>query len=361
MRKPTSLTDVVVAVTGLHRGENPQPGGAVIASLRRRAPDMRVIGLCYDPMESGIFSQSLDRLDRSFLLPYPRTGSAALLRRLDEICAEERIDLIVPCLDSEIVNYVELAPALAERGIQLCLPTLQAFEERDKTNISELCLEAGVPTPRTFQASDPDQLAHYAQEIGFPCFVKGQLYGARKVYTKDEIYAAFNAIHSVWGGMILVQELVTGEEYNLTGLGDGEGGIAGHCTVRKLLHSHQGKGFGGVVVEDPMVVDAAERIIARLRWNGPFELEFLKSPERPHVMFEMNPRFPAWIDFPSQLGCNLPVRMVEQIFGLPLTPLEHCNAGSMFLRHCTDLITDISAIAQIGNHGDSAYRAGAAE
>ena len=43
-----------VAVTGLHRGENPQPGAAVIASLRRAFPNLRVVGLSYDPLESSL-------------------------------------------------------------------------------------------------------------------------------------------------------------------------------------------------------------------------------------------------------------------------------------------------------------------
>ena len=39
----------VVAVTGLHRGENPQPGPAVTASLRRRFPDH-----VYDPIPRSV-------------------------------------------------------------------------------------------------------------------------------------------------------------------------------------------------------------------------------------------------------------------------------------------------------------------
>ena len=44
----------IVAVSGLHRGENPQPGSAVIAALRRVYPRLRVVGLAYDSLESGL-------------------------------------------------------------------------------------------------------------------------------------------------------------------------------------------------------------------------------------------------------------------------------------------------------------------
>jgi carbamoyl-phosphate synthase large subunit len=36
---------IKVAVTGLHRGDNPQPGASVIRSLRRLYPDLGIVGL----------------------------------------------------------------------------------------------------------------------------------------------------------------------------------------------------------------------------------------------------------------------------------------------------------------------------
>ncbi len=53
----------VVAVT-LHRGDSPQPVAAVITSLRRRYPELRIVGLSYDPMESSIYSHRSDRSTR---------------------------------------------------------------------------------------------------------------------------------------------------------------------------------------------------------------------------------------------------------------------------------------------------------
>ena len=52
-----------IAVTGMHRGENPQPGAAVVASLRRRFPALRIIGLSYDPLESSLFGSGPDHPD----------------------------------------------------------------------------------------------------------------------------------------------------------------------------------------------------------------------------------------------------------------------------------------------------------
>jgi carbamoyl-phosphate synthase large subunit len=289
-------------------------------------------------MESSAYSRGGDRLDAVYLLPYPRAGSRVLMERLETIIEREGINVVIPNLDTEIPNFISLESELRARGIHVCIPTLQSFEDRDKTNLNVLCEELKISSPRTVQANDAATLIAHAEKIGYPCYVKGQLYGAHKVHTAGEIY--------------MLQEAITGEEFNLVGIGDGEGGILGHCTIRKLLRTKLGKGFAGVVVVDPAIEEAARRIIGKLKWNGPFELEFLKRPGHPHALFEMNPRFPSWVDFPSQIGCNLPARMLERMMGLPPSPLAVCRAGQMFIRHCTDIVTDIGDIASLGTHGD---------
>jgi carbamoyl-phosphate synthase large subunit len=346
------LANAVVAVTGLHRGESPQPGSSVVMSLRRRFPGLRIVGLGYDPMESSIYSRGGDRLDAVYLLPYPKAGSRVLMERLETVIEREGINVVIPCLDTELPNFISLVPELRARSVHVCVPTLQSFEDRDKTNLNVLCEELKIATPRTVQANDVATLVAHAEKIGFPCYIKGHLYGAHKVRTAAEIYSAFTDLHNVWGGPVLLQEAITGEEFNLVGVGDGDGGILGHCTIRKLLRTRLGKGFAGVVVVDPAIEESARRIIGKLKWNGPFELEYLKRPGRPHALFEMNPRFPAWVDFPSQIGCNLPARMLERMMGLPASPLAVCRAGQMFIRHCTDIVADIGDIASLGTHGD---------
>ena len=341
----------VLAVSGLHRGESPQPGGAVAESLRRVWPGLKVVGLCYDPMESGIYSTGLDRLDAAHLMPYPGTGPEPLLRRLKQLIAQEGINAIIPCLDSELMNYIEIEDDLAALGVRMLLPARASLDAMAKTKLPELCGRVGVPTPRIVHAHDAATLAARALEIGYPCYVKGRLYDARAVGSAADLYAAFADIHRVWGGPVLAQEAVFGEEYDLTGLGDGKGGLVAFCAIRKMLRTKLGKGYAGVVVDNAEIEDFARRIIGALKWNGPFELEFIKAPGRPPVLMEMNPRFPAWIDFPAKIDCNLPAAFFERLCGGSAGTLQPCAPGRMFIRHCTDLVGDIAEIARLtGEH-----------
>jgi len=352
MTKQVPINSRSVAITGLHRGDNPQPGASVIMSLRRRFPGLRILGLSYDPMESSIYCRDNCRLDAVYLLPYPRTGAKALLERLDAILEKEKIEFIIPSLDSEIMNFIEVQDALSRRGIRVMLPGKAAFLRRSKENLSMLCHRLGIPTPETRAAKDIGELKKFAEQIGYPVYVKGKYYEAYLVSSEAELYSSFEELAEMWGLPVLVQEMIIGEEYDVVGLGDGHGGTIGSCSIRKMLRTSAGKGFAGVVVADPRIDNLARRFIRALRWTGPFELEFIKAPGRPHLLFEMNPRFPAWVDFPSQLGCNLPARLLERLMGTEETPLAHCDAGRMFIRHSVDVLGDISDLAELASAGE---------
>lgn len=341
-----------IAVTGLHRGENPQPGAAVIASIRRRFPEIRIVGLSYDPLESSLYSKMGDHPDVAYLMPYPGAGPDALQERLEKVVKKEDISFIIPCLDLEIPNFIAISSKLHEWGIKCVLPSKSSLEDISKSNLYNFCHQFDISSPRTMSAVDLVSLEMVAEEIGYPVYVKGMFYEAHLANTQQELVEASGEISRVWGWPLLVQEAAAGEEYDVIGLGDGDGGTTKTCTVRKFQRSSIGKGFAGIVVEDPELERIVQRIIKKLKWNGPFELEFLKVPCKPHTLLEVNPRFPAWVDFPSQIGCNLPARLAEDLLGVKQTPLQTCEAGQMFVRHCIDLIGEVGDLAEMASTGE---------
>jgi carbamoyl-phosphate synthase large subunit len=345
-----------VAVTGMHRGENPQPGAAVVASLRRRFPALRIIGLSYDPLESSLYGRGEDHPDAAYLIPFPGAGVAALQERLGEIRAKEDIGYVIPCLDSEIENFTRISAQLRKWNIGCILPSRRSFEARHKSHLDEFCRHNDVPTPLTLTAADPVAVERCAARIGYPVFVKGRLYHAHLVHSREGLAPAYEEIVKAWGWPVIVQETLSGEEYDIAGVGDGKGGIAGSCAIRKLLRTANGKGFAGIVVRDAALDELCARVIRALKWNGPFELEFIKAQGRPHALMEMNPRFPAWIDFPSQIGCNLPGLLFERLARQEAAPLRECEPGQMFVRHSTDLVGDFADFAEMASTGERVFK-----
>ncbi len=332
-----------VAVSGLHLGENSQPGPGVIRSLRDALGNrIRVIGLAYDVLDSSLYAPGL--LDEAFMLPYPSANPDAYLRRVLEIHQEVGLDVLIPCLDAELPVLEHLSSSLIEQGIRCVLPGREALARRAKEHLPELCRLLGVSTPATRVVGDAMALHRAAEELGYPLVVKGPLCDAEIVHGADQALNAFRRLAEQWGMPILAQRFVSGDEYNVAVLGDGRGGTHGAVAMRKTIITRQGKAWGAVTVRDEVVLETAARVVRGLRWRGGCEVELLRD-QRGHLeVVEVNPRFPAWIYLTTAAGANLPLGLLQLALGRKVSPFDAYRAGTFYVRHATEAIGSMSEI-----------------
>ena len=341
-----------IAVSGLHRGENPQPGASIVRSLRRRFPNALIVGLVYDALESGIYME--DGPDAVYTMPYPTSGATAFFQRLDTVLEKTPFDFFIPTLDAEIELLVHLEKELVERGLRTCLPDKETLAQRAKNHLPQLARTCGLFVPETRPVYDVSEALSAASELGYPLMVKGQYYDAKMAANESVLFAAVCKLFSDWGAPAILQRCVRGPEFNALGIGDGEGGMVGLCTIRKTIVSNQGKGLGGITVLDPRLDDFCARLIRTLRWRGPFEIEAMMDEERgEYVLIEINPRFPAWVDFPSMLGVNFPATLVEMIDGASKpAPLPRCAPGHFYVRHQVEVAGHIEQLSALSAGAD---------
>jgi len=340
------MKPIRIAVSGLHRGENPQPGASIAGAIRRAWPDAFIVGLVYNAFESGVYAS--DGPDVCHAMPYPTAGLAAYLTRLAEVRAATPFDWFIPTLDAEIVMLAEAAEELAALGIGVRLPDPAILASCGKAKLADLADQCGVATPATSVARDVGEALEHAEGAGYPVFLKGPFYDAVLVHSPAALAVAGAAILGDWGPPLLVQEPLLGTEFNVMGLGDGAGGVLGQCAVRKLIISDKGKGNGSVVVRDSRLDEITRRVMAETRWLGPFELEFIRDQrDDGYRLIEINPRFPAWVGFPAHLGTNFPAAWVEWMLQLPVRPLPTLAPGRFFLRHQIEVTGDMGQISAL--------------
>lgn len=348
-----------VAVTGLNATDNPAPGVAVARSLKEADPDVRVVGLAYDLLDPGNYAA--DWFDDVFLFPYPSQGTEAVEARLRHVHERVGLNAVIPNLDSELTGFLALAPTLAELGIGTLLPSRAQLDLRSKLHLAELGEQVGIPVPKTVVISDPSELYTVHERVPYPLVVKGVFYGAKIVATLDEAFAAYHDVLARWGGPVLVQERVRGQEIDVAAVGDGEGGLVGAVAMRKTLLTDKGKGWAGVAIKDPDALDLAHRFLAASRWRGPCEVEVTRDPDGRTWLLEINPRFPAWIYMSVAAGPNLPWLALQAALGRPVTPVRDFRAGTMFVRISLDQIAnlaDYEALATAGELVDRHRRGG---
>ena len=340
-----------IAVTGLHRGENPQPGSSIIRSIRRVIPNARIVGLVYDALESGIYAD--DGPDAVYAMPYPTAGREAFLERIDEILLKEPFEFFIPTLDSEIELMVHLEDELIERGLFTYLPDAAILAKRAKNHLTELAKSCDVNVPETVPVYDVTEAQRAASHLGFPLMVKGQYYDAKKVESPTELSGAVTKLLSEWGAPAILQRCIQGPEFNVLGIGDGEGSTFGLCSLRKTHISDKGKGLGGITIQDSKLNDICARLIKELCWRGPFEIEVMKDEATgEYALIEINPRFPAWVDFPSQFGMNFPAMLVEMIStGMRPKPFPPCEAGHFYMRHQIEVLGHLDQLSALSSEG----------
>ncbi|MCB9793140.1 MAG: ATP-grasp domain-containing protein [Alphaproteobacteria bacterium] len=339
-----------VALTGLNATDNPGPGVAVARALRAD-PDFQgqLIGLAYDALDPGLYAEGL--FDACFVIPYPSAGREALFERLAYITQRVRVDVLLPNLDAELPALMGEEERLAELGIRAILPRRDDFERRAKVNLPGL-REHGVPVPRSEQIVEVAKLYTLHERMDFPVFVKGPFYGATMARTVDEAVVAFHQVAAKWGYPVIVQESVPGEEVNVCAVGDGEGGLLGAVAMKKLMLTDKGKGWAGVTIRDPALIELARDVVHALRWRGPCEIEARKDADGTLNLIEVNPRFPAWCDLTAGAGQNQLLAVVRMAAGQPAELLPDYRPGVAFVRISIDQIVDISALSAISTLGE---------
>ena len=341
-----------VAVTGLNAIDSPGPGVPVIRALKEsKLYDVRIIGLSYETLEPGIYMH--DIVDKTYQIPFPSTGKAALLTRLKYINDIEKIDVLIPNFDAELYNFITLADKLKkEMKIKTFLPTLEQFEERHKANLSEYGRKHGIKVPYGKMIFSTAEIPALKDEFSYPLVVKGKFYDASIAYTPEQAATYFNKISAKWGLPIIIQEMVYGQEVNVTAIGDGKGNVIGAVPMRKQYITDKGKAWSGISLDDKNLLDMTKKLFKGCKWRGGMELEIIKTNDGEYYLLEINPRFPAWIYLAVGCGQNHPEALVSLALGKEVKPFKKYDVGKLFVRYAYDLIVGLDEFEKISTLGE---------
>lgn len=342
---------LVIGVTGLNAIDSPGPGIAVIRGLRdSQAFDCRIIGLSYESLEPGIYMH--DIVDKTYQIPYPSAGAQVLYERIKYINDIEHMDVIIPNFDAELYSFMRLEQELEGLGIKMLLPTAEQFEERHKYNLPEFGTKYGIDVPYSKSIFSSAEIYGPHHEFSYPLVVKGKYYDASIATNADQAINYFNKISSKWGLPIIIQEHISGTEYNLAGLGDGKGNLIAAIPMRKQYITDKGKAWGGISIDDQEMIEMAQNFVKKTKWKGGFELELMKSNDGKYYLLEINPRMPAWIYLSVGCGQNIPEGVALLALGEKVEPYTDYKVGKMFVRYAWDMIVDVEEYQKIATFGE---------
>ena len=267
-----------------------------------------IIAVDMDPL-----APALHVADRSHIVP--RVTHRDYVPALVRVCKRERITLVVPLIDPEILVLARSAALLERTGARVVVVSARAAEiTSDKLLTYRFFRSIGIPTPATWL---PEEIV--GTDISFPVFVKPRVgsagEGAFAARNERELSFLLEQAQSP-----IMQEFMPGPEITTDVLCDLAGaGKVLSAVSRQRIEVRQGEVAKGVTIRDGEIQEHCVAIAEALEAIGPITVQCLRSKGRPYFT-EVNPRFGGGVPLAIAAGANVAEWLLSIACGLHVQP-----------------------------------------
>lgn len=228
----------------------------------------------------------------------------------------------------------------------------------DKRNTHRRAAALGIPTPRTWQPSHPDELPALAQHL--PVVIKPAIkehffydtgVKAWQADTMDDLTRAYRAAAAIVDPKeILIQELIpgTGAQRFAYCAFFKDGSALASMTVRRLRQHPPQFGRASTLVETvelPALAEPSTRFLADIGYYGLAELEYMLDPrDQIYKLLDVNARTWGYHSIGRAAGVDFPALLFADQMGEAL-PQRRARAGVRWIRLVTDTPTCLRQMA----------------
>lgn len=294
-------------------------------SAKKLSLDLRIVATDADPGLSAACREA----DAAHSLP--KCLDDAYPDALAGLCRREKIDLIVPTIDTELPVLAALASSLAAQSTRAIISSREAVAvARDKKKTSEALRLRGLRSPRTMSA---DAVLLAPDSWTWPLHAKpndgSSSIGAGKVESPE----ALKFLAGQRPGLV-VQELCRGLEYTVNLYIDSSGTI--RIAVPHLrIEVRAGEVNKGKVRLLPRLIETAGKVAAAIPGlRGPVCFQaFLESDDAEPVITDLNARFGGGYPLAHAAGAEFTTWILLEQLGRPLPTCAPLKDGLTMLRY----------------------------
>lgn len=248
------------------------------------------------------------------------------IQMLLEICVQEKVDLIVPTIDTELLILAKNRENFAAIGVRVLISTVDKITLcRDKRFTADFFAECGLETPYPV-----DSIENYQE--GYPCFIKpkdgSSSIDAYRVDSLGELEALAERIENY-----IIQPFIEGREYTIDILCDFEGEPV-YITPRERLAVRSGEVLKTCIVQDPIMIRESLCIIEKFRPCGPITVQLIREKNTGSDYYiEINPRFGGGAPLSIKAGADSAEALLQMLCGQKVGYREHAATdGAIYSR-----------------------------
>jgi carbamoyl-phosphate synthase large subunit len=305
------------------------PAVAVINALRlQKEIEVRIISADANPLSSGFYLS-----DAYYVVP--KLEEQHFIPTIVNICEEEKIKVIFPILDEELLIFAEKKEFFKEKGIVVAVNDAHVVTiGNDKYKTYRFCLEKGILTPKTYL---PHQLREI-KEIDYPLFIKPRFgrgsIGAFKVKNEEELEFFLKYVEEP-----IIQEYIPGKEYTIDMLCDFESRVI--CVVpRERIETKAGQSYKGKTVKDEKLILYGKDIAEKFGLKSGVNIQCIVY-EGKYYLIEVNPKFAAAVPLTIAAGANTPSLLLRICLGEKISPrIGEFKENLYMLRHWKEIFVE---------------------
>ncbi|UCF44275.1 MAG: ATP-grasp domain-containing protein [Planctomycetota bacterium] len=254
-------------------------------------------------------SSAFQLCDKKFLVK--PVSHRDYLRQLLAIVKANRVELLVPTIDTDLLLLAKNKPKFASVGCCVLISKAGVVGIcQDKRKTYRFLLKNGFDTPVTMSV----RTALSKKKLNWPCFLKpwdgNASRGTAKVDNRKELLFFVKRIPNP-----ICQEFVNGTEHTCDVYVDLNMKV--RCVVpRKRIEVRAGEVSKGQVVKHPRIMREAARLVEALGAGpGVITLQLFLTSDDKVKFIEINPRFGGGVPLAIKAGANFPKWILQEVLG----------------------------------------------
>lgn len=255
-----------------------------------------------------------------------RISEEDYIPQLFRICRENRIDLLIPTIDTDLLKLARAKPDFEREGIRILI---SAFDKiavcRDKRFTYDFFRQCGLHAPETF-----DSIEKY--NLSYPCFIKpkdgSSSINAFRADSLEELREIAKRVPDY-----IIQPYIEGEEYTIDIFCDFDGNAV-FITPRVRVAVRSGEVLQTRIAGDDVMVGECRKIIEAFQPCGPITVQLIKERTTGNNYYiEINPRYGGGAPLSMKAGADSAGSILRMLKGEKLQFQNHAaKSGRMYTR-----------------------------
>lgn len=248
----------------------------------------------------------------------PKIIEENYINKIIEICRKEKISLIIPTLDTELLVYAKEKERIErEVGTKVMISDYSIIKLiRDKIKMADYFRKYGISVPKTLTKEEL-QLKEYK----FPLFIKpfdgSSSINNFKVNNEKELEFFKDYVKQP-----LIQEFISGIEYCVDIFTDLEGKLISIVPKRRIAH-RGGEITKGKIEKNKKIIEFGKKIVEILKPKGEINFDCMLDENDKITLIEVNGRFAGGAPMSFKAGANSPLNLYKNLLGEKLIYTEN--------------------------------------